>query len=63
MQQVLFLLEGIKQLPQFDHFFGSAPPNETGFTGYHEVEIFSTTHWSEDQHDYLKRIIDSVDSI
>jgi sugar phosphate isomerase/epimerase len=27
-----------------------------GFTGFNEVEIFSTKHWSEDQHDFLQRI-------
>jgi sugar phosphate isomerase/epimerase len=28
-----------------------------GFDGFNEVEIFSETHWAEDQHDYLQRII------
>ncbi|MFT5128289.1 MAG: sugar phosphate isomerase/epimerase [Rhodothermales bacterium] len=28
-----------------------------GFSGFNEVEIFSETHWAEDQHDYLQRII------
>ena len=28
-----------------------------GFTGFHEVEIFSTTHWKENQSEYLQRII------
>jgi sugar phosphate isomerase/epimerase len=31
----------------------------TGFTGFNEVEIFSTTHWAEDQHGFLKKIIDA----
>jgi len=28
-----------------------------GFTGFHEVEIFSTTHWKENQSEYLRKII------
>ena len=32
----------------------------SGFGGLHEVEIFSDAHWAEDQHDYLKRIINST---
>ena len=31
----------------------------TGFTGYHEVEVFSTTHWKEEQHGFLKKIVDA----
>jgi len=29
----------------------------TGFDGYHEVEIFSTAYWKEDQSVFLKKII------
>lgn len=29
----------------------------TGFKGYHEVEIFSTAYWKEDQSVFLKKII------
>ncbi|HEY2648280.1 MAG TPA: sugar phosphate isomerase/epimerase family protein [Puia sp.] len=28
-----------------------------GFTGFNEVEIFSATHWKEDQSEYLQKII------
>ena len=28
----------------------------TGFTGYHEVEIFSTRHWERDQDTFLEDI-------
>jgi sugar phosphate isomerase/epimerase len=28
-----------------------------GFTGFNEVEIFSTTHWKENQTEYLQKII------
>jgi len=28
-----------------------------GFTGFNEVEIFSTTYWKEDQSEFLKKII------
>ena len=28
-----------------------------GFNGFHEVEIFSTTHWKENQSEYLQRIV------
>jgi sugar phosphate isomerase/epimerase len=31
----------------------------TGFTGFNEVEIFSTTFWNEDQHGVLKKIINA----
>ncbi len=29
---------------------------KAGFDGFHEVEIFSTRHWSEDQHEFLMKI-------
>jgi len=29
----------------------------TGFTGFNEVEIFSTVYWKEDQHEFLKKIV------
>jgi sugar phosphate isomerase/epimerase len=32
---------------------------ETGFTGYYEVEIFSNKFWSEDQDVFLKKIINA----
>ncbi len=28
-----------------------------GFTGYHEVEIFSETHWAKDQNSFLEEIV------
>jgi sugar phosphate isomerase/epimerase len=28
-----------------------------GFTGFNEVEVFSTTHWKENQSEYLQKII------
>jgi len=31
----------------------------TGFTGYHEVEIFSTLYWQQDQHQFLKKITEA----
>ena len=31
----------------------------TGFDGFNEVEIFSTTYWKEDQHEFLKKIIEA----
>jgi sugar phosphate isomerase/epimerase len=31
----------------------------TGFNGFNEVEIFSTTYWKEDQSDYLQKIINA----
>jgi len=34
---------------------------ESGFTGFHEVEIFSERWWKTDQHDYLKKIISYFD--
>jgi sugar phosphate isomerase/epimerase len=30
---------------------------DAGFNGYNEVEVFSTIHWQEDQHQYFDRII------
>jgi sugar phosphate isomerase/epimerase len=30
---------------------------ESGFTGFNEVEIFSTTHWQEDQETYFSRVL------
>lgn len=32
---------------------------QSGFDGYHEVEIFSERYWSMDQQDYLERIMDA----
>jgi sugar phosphate isomerase/epimerase len=32
---------------------------ETGFEGYNEVEIFSNQHWSEDQDEFLDKIINA----
>jgi sugar phosphate isomerase/epimerase len=32
---------------------------DAGFTGFNEVEIFSTKHWQEDQDDYFKRITEA----
>lgn len=29
---------------------------KTGFDGFNEVEIFSTRHWAEDQHEFLDKI-------
>ncbi|GEO09070.1 sugar phosphate isomerase/epimerase family protein [Segetibacter aerophilus] len=29
----------------------------TGFTGFNEVEIFSTSYWKEDQHEFLGKIV------
>lgn len=29
---------------------------EAGFSGYHEVEIFSDKYWATDQHEYLEKI-------
>jgi len=29
---------------------------QAGFTGFHEVEIFSTGYWAQDQHQFLKKI-------
>ena len=50
--------EGCIDLPQIGRWIRS-----TGFSGLHEVEIFSDTHWAEDQDDYLARIINSAISI
>jgi len=44
--------EGCIDLAQIGSWVRSA-----GFNGYHEVEIFSLRHWSEDQDEYLKRIV------
>ncbi len=30
-----------------------------GFTGFHEVEIFSNRHWATDQHNFLDKIINA----
>ena len=30
-----------------------------GFTGWNEVEIFSTEYWAIDQRDYLGRIVEA----
>jgi len=32
---------------------------ETGFNGFNEVEIFSTDYWKEDQHEFLKKIVEA----
>ena len=32
---------------------------ETGFTGYHEVEVFSDKYWAMDQKDYLDKIVNA----
>ena len=32
---------------------------ETGFSGFHEVEIFSTKFWASDQDDFLDKIVDA----
>lgn len=32
---------------------------KTGFEGFDEVEIFSTTHWKQDQSEYLDQIVDA----
>ena len=37
--------------------------NETGFSGYDEVEIFSNKYWAMDQDDYLCQIIDAYKSL
>jgi sugar phosphate isomerase/epimerase len=50
--------EGCIDLKQIGSWIKAA-----GFSGHHEVEIFSDAHWAEDQHDYLERIISSVNSI
>jgi sugar phosphate isomerase/epimerase len=36
---------------------------ETGYTGFVEVEIFSTRYWQEDQSAFLSRIIDAYRSM
>ncbi len=35
----------------------------TGFNGYREVEIFSNRWWSQDQHDFLDRIVSSYQNL
>jgi len=30
---------------------------DTGFDGFNEVEIFSTSHWKDDQSEFLKKIL------
>jgi sugar phosphate isomerase/epimerase len=35
---------------------------ETGFTGFIEVEIFSTEHWEREQKEYLTEIIEAYDT-
>jgi sugar phosphate isomerase/epimerase len=32
---------------------------EAGFDGFHEVEIFSLSYWSEDQDVFLEKIINA----
>ena len=44
--------DGCIDIPQIRGWVEAA-----GFSGFNEVEIFSETHWAEDQHDYLQRII------
>ena len=36
---------------------------EAGFTGFHEVEIFSDRWWAQDQDDFLKRIVEAATGI
>lgn len=43
--------EGCINIPQIRSWV-----EDTGFTGYHEVEIFSTRFWAIDQKDYLQKI-------
>lgn len=31
----------------------------TGYSGPHEVEIFSSTYWEQDQEDYLKQVVEA----
>jgi sugar phosphate isomerase/epimerase len=35
----------------------------TGFNGFHEVEIFSSKYWKMDQSEFLKQIITSYKNI
>lgn len=37
--------------------------HRSGFSGFHEVEIFSDRHWASDQDDYLERIIASYQAL
>ncbi|GAA4405034.1 sugar phosphate isomerase/epimerase [Nibrella viscosa] len=43
--------EGCINVPQIRHWVEA-----TGFNGFNEVEIFSTTHWAKDQHVFLEEI-------
>ena len=36
---------------------------QAGFSGYHEVEIFSETYWAMDQNEYLNRIVDACRNV
>jgi sugar phosphate isomerase/epimerase len=36
---------------------------EAGFTGFTEVEIFSTKYWAIDQHDFLQKILTSTQDL
>ena len=36
---------------------------DAGFTGFHEVEIFSDRYWAMDQHSFLKQIIQAYQGI
>lgn len=46
--------EGCIDLPQIRSWVESA-----GFTGFHEVEIFSNRYWAMDQQEFLSNIIDA----
>ena len=46
--------EGCIPLKQIRHWV-----EETGFTGLHEVEIFSNSYWQLDQHQFLKKITEA----
>jgi len=46
--------EGCIDVPRFRRIV-----EESGFEGYHEVEIFSTRYWSMDQSNYLDQIIEA----
>jgi sugar phosphate isomerase/epimerase len=43
--------EGVIDIPQIRKWV-----NESGFTGYEEVEIFSNRYWAMDQDEYLEKI-------
>jgi sugar phosphate isomerase/epimerase len=32
---------------------------QAGFTGFHEVEVFSEDYWAMDQHQYVQKIVDA----